>query len=285
MRLRGSARWAYQSLRHLRSAGALTKFGTQRLIDFIRLGGFQKDAGLWIIQHSATPGDIARLCDLHGSDKGTAVEFASHPFSWTPHTYADFYEFMFSRTRDSVTSILECGIGTNNPDLPSNMTSSGRPGASLRVWRDFFPNATIYGVDIDRNILFSEDRIRTGFVDQNDSESFRSFVAEQSVHEFDIIIDDGLHEYEANKNFFEAAAPALSTLGIYVIEDCSLETQAMFQSYFAKRPEFDVMMVSLFRKGLPRAGDNRQIVVRRRNSLFGHNSTDQIYATWRPAEK
>ena len=41
------------------------------------------------------------------------------------------------------------------------MTLSGSPGASLRVWKDFFSNAKIYGSDIDKDILFNEDRIFT----------------------------------------------------------------------------------------------------------------------------
>ena len=39
--------------------------------------------------------------------------------------------------------MFECGLGTNNPNLKSNMTENGIPGASLRVWRDYFFNAKI----------------------------------------------------------------------------------------------------------------------------------------------
>ena len=39
--------------------------------------------------------------------------------------------------------VFECGLGTNNPDLQGNMTVDGMPGASLRVWRDYFKNAQI----------------------------------------------------------------------------------------------------------------------------------------------
>ena len=35
-----------------------------------------------------------------------------------------------------------------------NMTASGKPGASLRVWRDYFNNAQVIGADIDKRILF-----------------------------------------------------------------------------------------------------------------------------------
>ena len=61
-------------------------------------------------------------------------------------------------------------IGTNDLNIKSNMTENAKPGASLRVWRDYFVNANIFGGDIDEKVLFEEDRIRTFFVDQlNDS--------------------------------------------------------------------------------------------------------------------
>ena len=43
------------------------------------------------------------------------------------------------------------------------MNINGKPGASLRAWRDYFENALIYGADIDKNILFKENRINTFF--------------------------------------------------------------------------------------------------------------------------
>ena len=54
-----------------------------------------------------------------------------------------FYNNLFSHCRDTVKLVFECGIGTNYPDTKSNMTSTGKPGASLKVWKDYFPNAKI----------------------------------------------------------------------------------------------------------------------------------------------
>ena len=82
------------------------------------------------------------------------------------------------------------------------MTTKGVPGASLRVWRDYFFNALIYGGDIDKNILFEEDRIKTFYVDQLDVTSIKSMWDNIRVNNFDIIIDDGLHEPDANYIFF-----------------------------------------------------------------------------------
>ncbi|MDB9839765.1 hypothetical protein OAC57_05685 [Planktomarina temperata] len=62
--------------------------------------------------------------------------------------------------------IFEIGLGTNNVDIVSAMGTEGKPGASPRAFRDFWPEAQLIGADFDARILFSEDRIETYFVDQ-----------------------------------------------------------------------------------------------------------------------
>ena len=50
----------------------------------------------------------------------------------------EFY-FHSKYQRNAVENILEVGIGTNFLDVPSTMGEDAIPGASLRMWRDFFP--------------------------------------------------------------------------------------------------------------------------------------------------
>jgi 23S rRNA U2552 (ribose-2'-O)-methylase RlmE/FtsJ len=94
------------------------------------------------------------------------------------------------------------GLGTNFTDTPSNMGERASPGASLRGWRRYFPKAQILGADIDSRILFSEDRISTFRVDQLSDHTIDILWQKLSNDEFDIIIDDGLHTFEANTRFF-----------------------------------------------------------------------------------
>jgi hypothetical protein len=82
------------------------------------------------------------------------------------------------------------------------MTVNGMPGASLRVWKDYFKNAEIYGGDIDKDILFEEDRIKTFYVDQLNTSSIEAMWQKIRIKNFDIIINDGLHTTDANINFF-----------------------------------------------------------------------------------
>ena len=60
------------------------------------------------------------LCDVYGSDKGELTS-QGHPYPWPSHTYADFYELLFQLKRKAVRRVFECGLGTNNPDVTSNM--------------------------------------------------------------------------------------------------------------------------------------------------------------------
>jgi hypothetical protein len=94
--------------------------------------------------------------------------------------------------------LLEIGLGTNNPDVVSTMGASGKPGASLRAFRDFLPNARVFGADIDGRILFEEERILTYYVDQTRSISFDELADKLGNEGFDLVIDDGLHSPNAN---------------------------------------------------------------------------------------
>ena len=73
----------------------------------------------------------------------------------------------------------------------------------LRAWRDYFSEANIYGGDIDKDILKNEDRIKTFHVDQTNPSSIKSMFDRIGVKKFDVILEDGLHEYNANICFFE----------------------------------------------------------------------------------
>lgn len=164
---------------------------------------------------------LAELCDRHGSDKGS-VDPVNRPYPWLPHTYTSVYRRLFEHRRTTVHHVLEIGIGSTNPAIVSNMGPNGRPGASLRVWRDYFPNAQITGVDIDHNVMFQEERIRTAVVDQTDPASIRTMLQSLGPTTFDVIIDDGLHIATAALTSFDALWPTMNTGGVYVIEDLSL---------------------------------------------------------------
>jgi hypothetical protein len=208
--------------------------------------------------------DLAKYCDIYGSDKGE-LKKDGHPYPWSSHTYTDVYSRLFSSRRNEINKIFECGIGTNNPNLISSMGALGKPGASLRVWRDYFPNALVIGADIDTDILFEENRIKTFHIDQTNPNSIKTFWSLLNLSGFDIIIDDGLHTFEAGKILFENSIDYLDSNGFYIIEDVTLENSLKFKEYF-KDKGYLVDYTHLYRP-LIKLGDNCLIIIRKSNKF------------------
>ena len=168
------------------------------------------------------------LCEImgnYGSDKGHKL------ITCSPHNYTPVYYSIFKNMRYEPLRVFELGLGSNNINIPSNMGSSGRPGASLLGWRDFFPNAKIFGADIDGDILFKSDRIKTYYCDQTNKHIIKYMWNEKELEEnFDIIIEDGLHTFEANICFFENSIHKLKPGGFYVIEDIACDILDVFKN-------------------------------------------------------
>jgi hypothetical protein len=120
--------------------------------------------------------------------------------------------------KDKPVNLFELGLGTNNTSIKSNMGANGKPGASLRAFADYFTEGNIFGADIDKDILFQTDRIKTFYCDQTNPEVIKEMWS-NIPEEFDIIIDDGLHEAHANITFFENSYHKLKKGGIFIIED------------------------------------------------------------------
>ena len=188
----------------------------------------------------------------------------SNPYVWPSHNYADFYTLIFGLRRTDVKSVIECGLGTNNPAHLSSMGINGKPGASLRMWQDYFPNANIFGCDIDSDILFSEERIKTFHCDQTSSESISTFLKKADIvaDSVDIIIDDGLHEYHAGICFFENMIKSLHIDGIYIIEDVNHSDVIKYKTYFCEKgTSFDAKFIYLKSPFRKLDGDNNLICI------------------------
>jgi len=164
-----------------------------------------------LISNLSAPTRMCRVMAKCGSDKAK-------------NRYTPIYSTLFQDRSEEPLRILELGLGTNNPAMLSNMGVFGIPGASLRGWRQLFPHARIYGADIDREILFEEDGIKTFFCDQCDPPSVRELWLNRELQEgADIIIEDGLHTFEANTSFLESSIDHLRPGGIFVVEDIEFE--------------------------------------------------------------
>lgn len=157
------------------------------------------------------------------------------------HDYHRVYALL-TPDRFRVDAVLEVGLGTDNPNLVSNMASityhkgKARPGASVRAFAEIYPNAKIYGADIDRTILFETDRIKTVFIDQTVPESFHELKQTIGDTRFDLIIDDGLHSPDANVFTLSLGMDHVKLGGSIVIEDIGAENRAIWQTVASVLP-------------------------------------------------
>jgi hypothetical protein len=141
--------------------------------------------------------DLSVLARIHGTDK------------WGYHWYAQHYQSHFHRLRKKRLNLLEIGVGGYDDPRAG--------GESLRMWKDYFPNANIFGIDVFDKSGLEEPRIRI-FKGSQDDPDFLAWVAGQ-IGRLDIIIDDGSHLNEHMVASFQALFPLLAEGGFYAIED------------------------------------------------------------------
>jgi hypothetical protein len=118
--------------------------------------------------------------------------------------YLRHYWLHFAPIRDEVQKVVEIGVHTP---------------ASMRMWEEFFPNAMIYGIDIDENCRDMEGGRRRVFIGNQRDEGFLREFIERTGGAFDIVIDDGEHSDFSVLKSFAWLFPALTDHGIYAIED------------------------------------------------------------------
>jgi hypothetical protein len=141
--------------------------------------------------------NLPALAMLHGTDK------------WGLHWYARHYQHHFSPLRRKRFNLLEIGVGGHHaPD---------RGGASLRMWKSFFPRAHIYAIDIFDKSALQEPRITIFQGSQDDPDFLRRIARE--IGTIDVIVDDGSHVNQHVMTAFETLFPLLADGGIYALED------------------------------------------------------------------
>ncbi|MCW2541839.1 MAG: hypothetical protein JWN95_3564 [Frankiales bacterium] len=125
------------------------------------------------------------------------------------HDYTGFYEALLAGRRNDPIKLLEIGVGGD-----ANTTVGGH---SLRMWRDYFPQATIVGLDLYDKKRFESDRIHIETGDQSDPAVLRRI--NDKFGPFDVIIDDGSHISAHVITTFTTLFPMLLPGGVYAIED------------------------------------------------------------------
>lgn len=217
-----------------------------------------------------TKTELCEIMTKYGSDKGNG--------KW--HNYTIVYTELFKDLKFKEVNIFEVGLGTNNIDTPSNMGVYGKPGASLRGWRDYFTNENtkIFGGDIDKRVLFEEEKIKTFYMNQLDEKVIKNMWSQIS-EDFDIIIDDGLHDYKANINFMVSSFDKLKINGYFIIEDILNEQIELFEKYFSNT-NYNYQIVKLpppeNESGPKNIYDNNLIIVKKSENDIDYNAKNSV---------
>jgi hypothetical protein len=134
-------------------------------------------------------GELSELSKNYGTDKHTL------------HCYIDeVYEKIFPKRRLSSTKVLEIGV---------------HGGESIKLWKDYFTNATVYGLDVSEcRAVKNLDRI-VHVVD----DAYNINVINSLPNDFDIMIDDGPHSLESMKVFLSEYSKKIKSDGVLILED------------------------------------------------------------------
>lgn len=149
------------------------------------------------------------LCEIafkYGTDKCPQIG----------HNYTPVYYEMLKDKRESVKKVLELGIGSSQTMawIPKHYQT----GASLRMWRDFFPKAQIYGVDRHPSTIFEDERIKTFMLSTTNPDNLKKLIIEIGS-DIDLVIDDGPHNERFQLQTARTLLPLFQKGCIYIIED------------------------------------------------------------------
>lgn len=171
-----------------------------KLLNSQNIGDFLESGGL----NSET--DLCRIIKESGSDKCSG---------W--HNYSPLYHFIFSENKSDFLNLFEVGI---------------YGGGSVRAWKKYFQNSMIFCGDVNRDYFIDEERVKSFYCDQDNPHSINKMWEDQDLInvEFDVIIDDGKHEFQPNLSFLASSYYKLKPNGFFIIEDLTIKTMDLFKS-------------------------------------------------------
>jgi cephalosporin hydroxylase len=140
---------------------------------------------------------LEQLVDNSRSDKNTV------------HSYLPLYQQLLSSKKDTAKNVLEIGIYN---------------GGSIKLWSDYFTNATVHGLDIMgihevwEGIQNNDKIILHTSSDAYNPDFFTRTFLQKNI-QFDFMLDDGPHTLESMLQFIRLYSQVMADDGVLIIED------------------------------------------------------------------
>jgi hypothetical protein len=173
------------------------------------------------------------------------------------HNYTPKYYELLNNRRHSIHKVVELGIGHKDVCHTSQIT-----GASLYMWRDFFTNATIIGIDILPQCQFEDVRIKTFQCDQT---NLRQLMRTLRIigNDIDLFVDDGLHDEDNQVSTCLRVMPFIKSGGMYIIEDVDSDKikDRLFNDSVLRK---SIALFELYTFNLSQMSNDRIVVINKR---------------------
>ena len=132
----------------------------------------------------------------------------------TTHSYLNLYQNLLQSKKETAKHVLEIGIGDFGE----------KNGGSIKLWKDYFKNATIYGLDIlpisrvmDELITNQRIKLYTS-INAYDETFFTNTFLNKNI-KCDVLLDDGPHTLASMVLFIRLYSQIMADDGILIIED------------------------------------------------------------------
>ena len=182
------------------------------------------------IDTSYTRTDLCELGRKYPTDKS--------PYNETDlsnHCFSGIYNLLFSNIRYNDLLIAEIGILFNQ---------------SIKGWRDFFKNSTIYGLEYNKDRLASarNDNLENVYYESIDVRDKKNMelcfetITQKHNKKFDIILDDSIHDnvgIDINILKIETLYKFLKPGGMLIIEDIQDDIKQNELDYFTHLKKFE----------------------------------------------
>ena len=140
--------------------------------------------------------DYSKLSSL--AEKYTTDKHYGHDF------FDNVYQFEFDKIKESAKKVVELGV---------------HEGQSINIWREFFTNAEIIGIDFEMNRANIDDFNRVKLLEFNVNVGNTLIEFSNDNVDIDLFIDDGSHAMKDQQVVLAKLFKSIKSGGIYILED------------------------------------------------------------------